>query len=135
MNRCPNRLNALSIVRTTSGPTYPAAVAARRETALQHRIEIECTHYAFTGARYRVTYMGQTLIETTGHPEFDTCRALLASGLKGMLAIYSPGSSVPRMRVDIEVGAKLTTIDNATKGPRLGRYRPRPNSGEPDETE
>jgi hypothetical protein len=68
-------------------------------------------------------------------PEFEACRALLAKGITGTLLTYSPGSSVPRMKVDIEKGAKLATIDNANDGPRLGRYRPHPNGGKADDAD
>src|SRR6476469_1491514 len=36
----------------------------REDKYLEHRIEIEHTHYTPTGARYRVTYLGKTLIES-----------------------------------------------------------------------
>ena len=68
-----------------------------------------------------MTYLGEVLIESARDPEFEACRALLARGVRGTLAIFSRGSAVPRARVDIEEGAKLTTIDNATKGPRTGQ--------------
>jgi len=100
----------------------------------EHRIEIERTHYTSTGARYRVTYLGETLIESARDPAFEACRALLARGIVGTLVTYS-GSSVPRLRVDIEKGAKLMTVDNAHDGPRFGRYRPHPDGGKGDEGE
>ena len=101
----------------------------------EHRIEIERTHYRSTGARYRVTYLGETLVESARDPEFEACRALLAKGVTGTMVTYSHGSSVPRLRVDIEKGAKLATIDNANDGPRFGRYRPHPNGGKGDDGE
>jgi hypothetical protein len=82
-----------------------------------------------------VTYLGQTLIASARDPEFEACRALLARGTRGILVVYSPGSPVPRMRVDIEEGAKLTTVENAKKGPWTTRYRPRPDGVDPDEPE
>jgi hypothetical protein len=101
----------------------------------EHRIEIERTHYRSTGARYRVTYLGATLIESARDPEFEACRALLARGIVGTVVTYSPGSSTPRLRVDIEQGAKLMTIDNANDGPRFGRYRPHPDGAKGDDAE
>jgi hypothetical protein len=101
----------------------------KRAASSEHRIEIERTHYTSTGARYRVTYLAETLIESARDPAFEACRALLARGIVGALVTYSPGSSVPRVRVDIEQGAKLMTIDNANDGPRFGRYRPHPDGG------
>jgi len=107
----------------------------KRAASPEHRIEIEPTHYRSTGARYRVTYLGETLIESARDPTFEACRALLARGIVGTLVTYSPGSSTPRLRVDIEQGAKLMTIDNANDGPRFGRYRPHPDGGKGDDAE
>jgi hypothetical protein len=105
------------------------------EPNTEHRIEIEPTHYTSTGARYRVTCLGETLIESARDPEFEACRALLAKGIKGTLVTYSPGSSVPRMKVDIEKGAMLTVIESAREGPRFARYRPHPSSAEREDAE
>ena len=110
-------------------------VSQREEPNAEHRVDIEPTHYTSTGARYRVTYLGETLIQSARDPAFEACRALLAKGVKGRLVTYSPGSSVPRMRVDIEIGAKLTTIDSSTVGPRFGRCRPHPTSNQGDDAE
>ena len=109
----------------TSDPGEPSK-------AVEHRVELELTHNAGTGARYRVTYLGKTLIESTRDPEFEACRALLAKGVTGILVAYSLGNAVHRMRIDIAKGANLMTIDNATNGPRIGRYRPHPKSTDDD---
>ena len=105
----------------------------KRAASPEHRIEIERTHYTSTGARYRVTYLDETLIESARDPAFEACRALLAKGIVGTLVTYSPGSSVPRLRVDIEKGSKLMAVDNANDGPRFGRYRPHPDGGKGDD--
>src|SRR5262249_35433221 len=68
----------------------------QEDKRLEHHVELDRTHYAGTRARYRVTYLGKTLIESTRDPEFDACRALAAKGIIGILVTYSPGSSVPR---------------------------------------
>ena len=82
-----------------------------------------------------MTYLGEVLIESTRDPEYEACRALLGRGIVGTLVTYGPGSAVPCLKIDIEKGAKLTTIENATKGPRPGNYRPRPDHVAPDERE
>jgi hypothetical protein len=107
----------------------------REDKNPEHRIEIEPTHSTGTGARYRVTHSGKTLIESARDPEYQACRALLAKGIRGELVTYRPGSLVARMRIDIETGAQLTIIENAKEGPRRARYRPHPGSTEPDEAE
>ena len=111
------------------------AVDDAKAPSSEHRIEIERTRYTSTGARYRVTYLGETLIESARDPTFEACRALLARGIVGTLVTYSPGSSVPRLRVDIEKGSKLMAVDNANDGPRFGRYRPHPDGGKGDDAE
>ena len=103
--------------------------------AVERRVEFELTHNAGTGARYRVTYLGKTLIESARDPEFEACRALLAKGVTGTLVTYIPGSSIPRMLIDFAKGAHLMTIDNAADGPRISRYRPHPKSTDRDEEE
>jgi hypothetical protein len=104
-----------------------------RRKALEHRIDVERTHYTSTGARYRVTYLGETLVEGARTPLFDACRALLAKGITGTLAMYSSGSSVHHAKVDIEEGAQLTVAEGDKASPRLARYRPHPGAaGEED---
>jgi hypothetical protein len=107
----------------------------QEDRRLEHHVDLDRTHYAGTRARYRVTYLGKTLIESTRDPEFDACRALAAKGITGILVTYNLGSSVPRLRVDIAKGAQLMTIDNASDGPRIGRYRPHPKSGGEDDAD
>jgi hypothetical protein len=97
---------------------------------VEHRIDVERTHYTSTGARYRVTYLGEKLIEGARTPLFDACRALLAKGITGTLVMYSPGSSVHRAKVDIEEGAQLMVAEGDKAGPRLARYRPHPGGAE-----
>jgi hypothetical protein len=102
---------------------------------VEHRIDIEPTHYTSTGPRYRVTYLGETIVEGARTPLFDACRALRARGVTGKLAMYSRGGTVARAKVDIEEGAELTIIENAKEGPRLARYRPYPSGTGEDEAE
>jgi hypothetical protein len=107
----------------------------QRKKPIEHRVDIRRTHYTSTGARFRVTYLGATLIESAGDPEFEARRALLARGITGTLVTYSPGGSMARVRVDIEKGAKLTTIENDKDGPRFARYRPHPSSTREEDAE
>jgi hypothetical protein len=101
----------------------------------EHRIDVERIRNTSTGARYCVTYLGEKLIEGARTPLFDACRALLARGITGTLVMYSPGGSVPRMRVDIEEGSQLTVAEGDKASARLARYRPHPASagGEDEE--
>src|SRR5262245_16064474 len=92
----------------------------------EHRVEHSLTRYAITQARYRVTYLGTTLIESARDPEFEACRALLAKGVTGTMVAYSAGSWVPRMRINIAKGAQLMTIEKDADTPRIVRYWPHP---------
>jgi hypothetical protein len=104
------------------------AVADRPETQAEHHIEIALSHYTENFARYRVTYQGE-VIKSARDPEFVACRALLARGIRGALLTRTLGSSVPTgLRIDIEKGAGLTTIESEKVGPKLGRYAPHPKS-------
>jgi hypothetical protein len=127
-------------MRRVGGPSELLAAIAiddtdQRKKPIEHRIEIERPHYTLAGARYRVSYLGATLVESARDPEFEACRALLARGIIGTLVTYSPGDSVPRMRVDIEQGAKLTTVEKANDGPRYARYRPHPSLAQGEDVE
>jgi hypothetical protein len=50
-----------------------------------HNVEIKVVKYASTGARYRVLYNGDVLVEGARTPVFAACRALLARGITGKL--------------------------------------------------
>jgi hypothetical protein len=96
---------------------------ASRDT---HRIEITIHRCGQSSAAYEETYRGQTLIESSREPLFDSCRVLVNMGLKGRLEMWG-GEPYPRMIVrDIEQAARLTVVENVNGGPRFGRYRPHP---------
>ena len=76
--------------------------------------------------KYRVTYRGATLIESTKEPVYSSCRALVARGLTDRLEVWGAESYARGIVRDIEKGAKLTIIENEKVGPKLARYQPRP---------
>jgi hypothetical protein len=72
-----------------------------------------------SSAAYEVTYRGQTLIESSREPLFDSCRVLVNMGLKGRLEMWGR-EPYPRMIVrDIELAARLTVVENLNEGPRF----------------
>jgi hypothetical protein len=89
-----------------------------------HRITIEPVSRGARGERYRVTYAGAVLAESSRDPEFDACRALLAQGITGKLETWWSGGSFPAMILDIEGAAKLTAAESDTEGLRLVPWRP-----------
>jgi hypothetical protein len=91
---------------------------------IQHTIEIEATTLGDRGQRYRVTYLGNVIVESTRNPEFDACRALLTMGVTGRLEVWRIGSSAPDARLDIERGAKLTTEEGDRQTLRIVRWKP-----------
>jgi hypothetical protein len=76
--------------------------------------------------KYRVTYRGETLIESTKEPVYASCRALVAKGLTGSLGIWGGEKHARGLVRDIEKGAKLTIIESEKVGPKLALYQPRP---------
>lgn len=97
---------------TETNPSFLADVSTESTT---HRVALERTHIAGTGPRYRVHHAGRVLIESTRDPEFDTCRALKALGLTGIVETFGyPGGKTCRMRLDIETAAGLRTAEGSS---------------------
>jgi hypothetical protein len=90
-----------------------------------HRIDIEPVSLGDRGRRYRVHHGGTVLIESTGNPEFDACRALLAKGITGGLEMWHRGDGIAALRLDIEKGARLTVEESDKTGPRITCWQPR----------
>jgi hypothetical protein len=62
---------------------------------MAHSILIEPTTIGDRGQRYRVTYLGNIIVESTRNPEFDACRALLTRGITGKLEMWRAGKTHP----------------------------------------
>jgi hypothetical protein len=97
-----------------------------------HKIIIEATGRGSRGQRYRATYAGATLIESSLNPEFDSCRALVQNGITGKLEVWRQGGVVPAMTLDIERAAGLTTSETDERGLRIVRWRPFSEEDAPD---
>ena len=79
------------------------------------------------GQRYRVTYQGTNLINETWCPELEAARVLMARGIVGRLEVWRYGKSHPDLIIqDIARAAALTVEESEKLGPRLIRWRPRP---------
>jgi hypothetical protein len=89
-----------------------------------HRITIEPVSLGARGERYRITYAGAVLIESSRDPGFDACRTLLALGATGKLEVWWRDRSCPAMIFDIEGAARLTVSETDKEGLRVVRYRP-----------
>jgi hypothetical protein len=83
------------------------------------RIYLEPAGLGARGQRYRVIHSGVTLIESSGNPEFDACRALLARGITGLLESWHKDAHFAAMYLDIEKGARLTVQEGEQIGPRF----------------
>jgi hypothetical protein len=79
---------------------------------------------------YRVLHDDEVLIASTRIPEFDSCRALQARGLTGLLEIWRNGATAPCLRLDIETGAQWTIEENSSRGPKLAHWKSRPIGAE-----
>jgi hypothetical protein len=63
------------------------------------------------------------LIESSRDPELDACRALVAIGITGRLAVWRSGAAHAASRVDIERGAKWSAVET-DHGPRFVPWQP-----------
>jgi hypothetical protein len=105
--------------RPIMGDTYDTA-----EEVARHRIEIEPTHRTLDRQMYRVWHQGKVLVESAWDPEFTACRALMALGIRGRLECQLIGAAHAGLRLDIERGAGLRTIESRDDGPRIGKWVP-----------
>ena len=97
---------------------------APAESGTDRRVTIEPAALGERGHRYRVTYAGSILIESSRVPALDACRALLALGITGKLEMWRQDKAWPDMQLEIEGGAKLTVIETEKEGPRFGWWQP-----------
>jgi hypothetical protein len=89
-----------------------------------HRIYIEPVSLGERGHRYRVTYAGDVVIESTRNPEHDACRALLAKGIDGRLEVWRVGTTFAASSIDIERGAAWTISETEERSLRLVQWEP-----------
>jgi hypothetical protein len=118
------------------GDTYNSAVQAGIDRARQRRhstrVEPEPIGLTEQGLRYRVTYVGEVLVEGRRNPIFDACRALLAQGITGRLEVWRRGKTSADMQLDIERGASLAICETAAESLRAVPWRPRPDITSPN---
>ena len=77
---------------------------------------------AKVGYRWSVIFRGKLLVERFRDPECDAARALLAKGFTGEFMLLDGETGKPRMIIDIERAARLTT-EEGPKGPRFVKCR------------
>ncbi len=80
--------------------------------------------HALGRGRFRVEWNGDALLQSSGDPEFEACRALNALGISGTLRTRHAGAAHDAMRVNIEIGAGLAAVEGTRRGPRIVRYVP-----------
>ena len=111
---------------TPMSPATDATAAALANTGSPavYQVVLERIGTGVRGDRWRVTYAGIVIVESSKVPEFDAARYFTALGLTGILETRHAGSAIVSMRLDIETAARLTVIENEKIGPKLGRWRP-----------
>lgn len=78
-------------------------------------------------------FEGAVLIEDTWNPEFEACRALVTRGITGRLEVWRADKPYPCLIFpDIEEGARWTVEESDTVGPRIVRWKPFPDTLQPD---
>src|SRR5262245_31178869 len=70
------------------------------------------------GYRYSVIFRGELLIERSRDPECEAARAMLAKGFTGTLLMLDGKTGKPRILINIEKAAGLTT-EEGPRGPRF----------------
>ena len=75
-----------------------------------------------SGYRYSVLFRGKLLVERSRDPECDAARALLAMGFTGKITLLDGATGRPRIIVDIQKAAQLTT-EEGPRGPRFVKCR------------
>lgn len=93
-----------------------------------HRIEIEPVTVGHRGQRYRVSFQGETLVESTTVPEYEGCRALVARGIGGSLEVWRKGALHPAVLIRDIANAALWTVSELDRGGlSLVRWKPFPD--------
>ena len=119
---------------TTADPHEPAE--ADTGTRTEYRVEIEPNGKAASiGQRYKATFDGEVIVASSKDAEFDACRVLLDRGIAGTMVTFFPGGTVPRICLDIEKGAILSAVENATEGPVIRKWRPNIFATQEDDAE
>ena len=91
-----------------------------------HRVFLECIKHTDTGARYRVTYKNEVLLESSRDPEHDAARALINNGITGTQETWRQGATFATTRLDIEDAARWRIIEGSSRGLRRVRWNPFP---------
>jgi hypothetical protein len=131
------RSERCQILREQLPMTYDSATMATSDRAQQNasrsmRVELELISLTEHGQRYRVTFVGETLVEGRRNPIFDACRALLVQGMTGRLEVWRRGKTDADMQLDIEKGAAFAVRETDTESLRVVPWRPRPAVTTPD---
>jgi hypothetical protein len=69
-----------------------------------------------------VVFRGKLLVKRSRDPECDAARALFAMGFAGTITFLDGKTGGPRIIVDIEKAAGVTT-EEGPRGPRFVKYR------------
>ena len=70
------------------------------------------------GQKYAVLWHGEVIVYASYDPEHDAARVLLARGITGTMRTVDEAGAV-RMLLDIEKAAKLTVIEEDSRGLRV----------------
>jgi hypothetical protein len=89
------------------------------------RVDIEPINLTDNGQRYRVTYAGEVLVEGRRNPVFGGCRALLARGITGRLAVWGTDNKAPTCNSILSASATLALWESEGRSLRTVAWRPR----------
>lgn len=80
------------------------------------------------GYRYSVIFRGECIVSRSRDPETDAARSLLAKGITGRITLLDGKKGKPRTVIDIELAAKLCTVERSRDGLRFDKIEQTPRS-------
>ena len=118
---------AASLKSEYQNPPHRSMSSASGGTTLTD-VQLSPLAYGRRGQKYAVHWHGQIIVAASLDPEHDAARALLARGISGTMRTVDK-AGVVRMMLDIEKAAKLTVIEEDSRGLRVRAWMPFPAGG------
>jgi hypothetical protein len=77
---------------------------------------------------------GTSLEGVSREPLFDACRMIKRTGCQDSstaIGLFRLGREIADLSCSVDVGSRLTVVENEKYGPRFAKWRPRPELGLP----
>lgn len=109
-------------------------------TGEEHQVLVEFVRYGDRGSLWRAWLYSPSgkilLVERSRDPEHDAARAMLKLGYRGRFHVVDMVTRARRMTGDVEKAAQYAVQESVKGGPRIVKWRPRPDGiGEAEDPE